>query len=214
MLINLDLTDKRVLIVGGGDVGERKTAKIVEECSKIVVASKDFTDGLKQLREDKRVELVTLDNKKDFKLLANMISNADIVIIATDDHRLNEDITRRTKRKGVLICTVDNPSQSNFSFPAVTSFKGIEVAIHTRGRSPLMSKILRERIEGVITTEDLLQVELQQYARNLVKTKIPKADERKSILYKIAQNEEVERLLKKGLFDEAKVVAKEIIERA
>ncbi len=214
MLIDLNLAGKEVLIVGGGDVSERKASKLVEECSKVIVASKDFTNGLRSLHESSNVELVTLGSKDDIKLLKRLISSAHIVIAATNESKLNKDITRLANKSGVLVCAVDNPLQSDFFFPAVTSFGGIHVAIYTGGKSPAMAKILRERIEGVIKEEDLLQVELQDYVRKLVKSKIYNADARRSILYKIAQDEEVKRLLKKGLFNEAKVVAEKIVERS
>ena len=214
MLTDLNLTNKSVLIIGGGEVAERKATKIIGECSKIIVASKDFTHSLKQFQENKGIELVRIHFKDDYKPLDELINRADIVIVATDDNKKNGYIANRVKRMGRLVCAVDNPTQSDFSFPAVASFGGIQVAIFTGGRSPTMAKILRERIEKLITEDDLHQIELQQYSRKLAKSKISDADTRKSILYKIAKDKEVNRLIKKGLFGEAKIVAEKIIERA
>jgi precorrin-2 dehydrogenase/sirohydrochlorin ferrochelatase len=213
MLIDLNLADKRVLIVGGGEVAERKVEKMVGECPNIIAVSKAFTDGFKRLQDIKNVELITIKKNDDSELLGRLISSIDVVIVATDDLIVNKNIAGLVRRGSALVSLVDNPSQSDFFFPAVTSIGEIQVAINTRGKSPAMAKILIERIKKVITEEDLLQVQLQHYARNLAKLKISDVNVRKNILYKIIQDEKVKQLLKKGFFDEAKIYAKKIIER-
>jgi precorrin-2 dehydrogenase/sirohydrochlorin ferrochelatase len=74
-----------------------------------------------------------------------------------------------------------------------------------------MASVLRKRIEKVITPQDLLQVQLQEYMRGILKGQISDQKARRNLLYKILQNEAVQRLLKQGKFEEAKEMSTEIV---
>jgi precorrin-2 dehydrogenase/sirohydrochlorin ferrochelatase len=213
LLIDLKLEDKTVLIFGGGIVGERKTKRFLQGKSKVVVISKGFSKGLKRLSEQGKVKLIELDIKSDFSSVSSLISNSDVVVAATDDEKLNEYIAKEANKQRVLVSVVDKPSISDFYLPSIARFGEIRIAIGTGGRSPAMSRILRERLEKIITPEDILHVELQHYARKLVKSKISDRRARRKLLYQIIQSPEINRLLKEGDFEEAKNLAKQIIER-
>lgn len=142
MLVDLDISRKTRLIVGGGKVGERKAKRITKECSKLVVASKDFTDDLRRMHRNNEVELVSIDIREDLGSLDSFVSKADIVIAATDDYKINQDVVHSVKKGRALVCVVDNTSQSDFSFPAVSFIRGVQVAVYTGGKSPAMGKIL------------------------------------------------------------------------
>lgn len=212
MLIDLKLEGKTVLIFGGGIVGERKTKRVLQGKSKVIVVSKEFTEGLKQLSEQRKVNLMRLDIKSNLSSVSSLISNSDMVIAATDDEKLNEYIAKEANKQRILVSVVDKPSISDFYLPSIMRFGDIRIAICTGGKSPAMSKILRERLEKIITPEDVLQVELQHYARRLVKSKIPDRRARRDLLYQIIQNPEINHLLKEGDLEGAKNLVKQIIE--
>ena len=75
-----------------------------------------------------------------------------------------------------------------------------------------MARFLRKKLEKTITGEDVLQVELQHYARKLAKIHILDKKTRRSFLYHIIHNSDIKRLLEKGNIEEAKNLAKQIIE--
>jgi precorrin-2 dehydrogenase/sirohydrochlorin ferrochelatase len=212
-LVDLNLVEKKVLLIGGGLVGERRAKKIAKECHNIIVVSNNFTHGLKHMHENKQVNLVLLDVFNNSSLLDRMISRSDIVLAVTDNHTLNRDISDRAKKGGALVYTSDDHSHSDFSFPSISTFRNIQVAVYTGGRSPIMSKILNKKIKKIIKENDLLQIDLQAYARNILKSKNLDNKSRRKILYKIVQDAKVGRLLKNGFFDEAKIIANEIIKR-
>jgi len=213
MLVDLNLAGREVLVVGGGSVGERKVCKFLSEGCSIVVGSKDFTDSLKRLGEEGKVKLVEVDAGSDPALLERLVSRADIVVAATDDRKTNEEIANQTKNSDALVCVVDSPSDSDFSLAATTNVGGIQIAIYTKGKSPAMARLLRERIEKTITKQDLLQVELQSYARSIAKARISDQKLRKDVVYQILYDSEVNILLEKGLFREAKAHVERIIDQ-
>jgi precorrin-2 dehydrogenase/sirohydrochlorin ferrochelatase len=111
-----------------------------------------------------------------------------------------------------MVYVVDNPSMSDFILPAIAKVGEVIIAISTSGKSPAMAKVLRQRVERMITQEDLLQIKLQNHAREILKQRIPEQKDRKKILYKILKDNQVKKLLKEEKFDEAQEVARRIIE--
>ena len=213
MLIDLKLAGKTVLIFGGGKIGEKKARKFLQANSMVVVVSKSFTDDLKRLGQQGKLKLVEAEVKVDSPSITSLISKSDLVIAATDNPKLNEDIVKEARKRGVLVCAVDMPSINDFYLPAIAQIGEIQIAVSTGGKSPAMARILRKRVEELITKEDALQVELQHYARKLAKSHIPDEKARKSALYQIIQNSDVKRLLKEDNLKEAEALAKQIIEK-
>ena len=94
-----------------------------------------------------------------------------------------------------------------------TSFNigDIEISIFTNGKSPLMARQLRKKIQSIITEEDILEIELQDYSRSLLKEIIPDQKERRKYLYEIFEDENIQELIKTREIDKAKAVINELI---
>jgi precorrin-2 dehydrogenase/sirohydrochlorin ferrochelatase len=76
-----------------------------------------------------------------------------------------------------------------------------------------MAKTLRKRIERLITKEDLLHIELQEYLRAILKREISEQKFRKKILYEVLEDKGINELLKRAKMDKAKKEALTILER-
>lgn len=213
MLVNLNLSNREILVVGGGNVGERMALKFVGEGCNVVVGSINFTEGLKRSKKNDKLKLVQLNSNSDRDQLGSLVSSADIVIAATDESNLNQEIIAKAKGKGALVCVVDDPSNSDFSPVAITNVGGIQIAVYTAGKSPAVAKMLRERVEKTITQLDVLQVELLHYARGLAKARILDSKTREALMYQILRDEEINAILKKGLLEEAKSLVQKFIEQ-
>ena len=57
--------------------------------------------------------------------------------------------------------------------PAVARIGDVKIAVSTSGKSPAVAKLLRERIEKMVTAEDLLEIQLQSHVRSILKEQIP-----------------------------------------
>jgi precorrin-2 dehydrogenase/sirohydrochlorin ferrochelatase len=187
--------------------------KLLERGARITVVSRRFTEDLLELRNRGKIELVEADLDEAASVIPDYISGAGVVITAMDSPKLNARIAQAARDEGVLVCAVDMPALSDFYFPAVASMGSIRVGICTDGKSPLMSKLLRERIEGVLTKEDSLQVELQHYVRGLAKERVHESELRREILYEIAGDPKIKRLLLEDKLEEAKKLAQKTVER-
>lgn len=210
MLIDMKVSGKRVLVVGGGKVGERKIMALLREGAEVTVASKRFNERLTSLGKRGKIELKRI-GKSTSSQIKRLLSRSDLAIAATDDEDLNYRLAETARISKIPICVVDNPEICDFYFPATTDFGNLKIAVSTGGKSPAMAGILRRRLERSITNEDVLQVELQSYAKGLLRSRDVDSSARKEILYSIIKDRKVSSLLRRGRLEKAKKIARGII---
>jgi len=212
VLVNLNLSDKEVLVPGGGNVCERRSLNFLREGCNVVAGSIDFTKGLRQSNRNDRRKLVQLDASSEPDKLDKLVASADIVVASTNEYTLNQEIIAKAKENRALVCVVDNPPNSDFSPIAITNVLGIQITVYTAGKSPAIARMLRERVEKTITQQDILQVELLHYAKGPAKTRISNSKVRQALMYRILEDEEINAMWKKGSLEEARRLVKEVIE--
>jgi len=138
----IDLRDQKVVIIGGGSVGERKAA-LFGRYAKTVVVSFEFTERLMELED---IELITMDEKLDDDEFAEMIDDAFLVIPATDDLAYNEHLSDIASRHGVLVNRVDD--LGDVIIPSVIARGDIVIGISTLAHSPALSRYIRGADRG------------------------------------------------------------------
>ncbi|MCK5627483.1 bifunctional precorrin-2 dehydrogenase/sirohydrochlorin ferrochelatase [Candidatus Bathyarchaeota archaeon] len=212
MLIEMKVANKQVIVVGGGEVGERKVQALLREGAKVTVASKDFTDYLSNLGKSNKINLKKIE-KEPLSQIVGTLTDFDIIIAATDDEEMNIALSKQARSSKIPICVVDHPDICDFYFPATTDFGNLKIAVSTGGKSPAMASVLRKRLEKYVTKEDVLQVELQDYARKILRLKIKSSSQRKKILYEIMEDNQVSTFIKEDKLEEAKKIAEEIINK-
>jgi precorrin-2 dehydrogenase/sirohydrochlorin ferrochelatase len=214
LLVDLNINGKYVVVVGGGSESYRKTQSFVEAGSKILVVSKTFSLGIKKLHKIGKLELLQAEVKDSEAFVKNLNPKPDLLVAVTNDHELNAQLIKHAKSAGCMVYSVDDPSISDFILPALAKVGEVRIAISTTGKSPAMARVLRQRIEKMITEEDLLQIKLQNRLRANLKRRISDQKVRRQILYKTLKNDEVNRLLKEGKFDGALETAMKILENS
>jgi precorrin-2 dehydrogenase/sirohydrochlorin ferrochelatase len=139
--IFLDIKGRNCLVVGGGDVGTRKVEMLLECGASVTVVSIDATETLKRLSEAQRITLV---------IRAYRSSDQDsmfLIIGATNDERLNEQLSMDAEERNLLCNIADRPAACNFILPAIIQQGDLVVAISTSGKSPAFAKKLRKDLE-------------------------------------------------------------------
>lgn len=213
MLIDVPVSRSKILVVGGGAVAERKVRKLLQECPHVVVVSKEFTKGLKTLGEQGKVRLVIADAAAGGKLVDRAVANSDIVVVATSDPKVNGSIAAGARRAGLLVNAADNPSSSDFNFPASAAVGNVRIAVSTGGSSPAMAKMLCRRLGRQVSKTDQRQVKLQGDIRKFTTRMLPDSASRKRALYAVVRDESVRGLLERGRFGDARKLARQIIAR-
>jgi precorrin-2 dehydrogenase/sirohydrochlorin ferrochelatase len=210
MLIDIQIDNRKVLVIGGGRLAERKVKNLLPFGPTITVISKTFTPFLKTLQSNGKIHLIEGDPLINDKLFEK-INGASLVYAATNNRELNNLVSSKAIENNILVCAIDMPDICYFFTPATLRKGSIRVGICTDGKSPLMSKVLKKRFNDLLTYEDVLHVELQHYLREKAKNLIEGIDQRRDILYKIYNDEEIRLLLKQNQLEVAKKQAEKLL---
>ncbi len=138
--VNLDVKNKVCLVVGGGRVGARKAATLLECGAVTRVISPRFSPDFAAL-EEQGADLI----KKGYS--SEDLSGVFLVIGATDNRDLNSRISDDAREKNILCNIVDQAEKSSFILPSTVRRGDLVIAISTAGKSPALAKVLRERLE-------------------------------------------------------------------
>jgi precorrin-2 dehydrogenase/sirohydrochlorin ferrochelatase len=139
--IGLDISGRRCLVIGGGEVGERKVERLLECGARVTVVGRDLTPALAGLRKKGAIDHIPDDYERKH------LREAFLVIGATDDHNVNGRIFRDARKQGVLANIVDDPERCDFVLPALCRQGELVITVATEGKSPALAKKLRQDLE-------------------------------------------------------------------
>lgn len=190
----------KVFILGTGEVATRRANKFLNHGAIVKLAGNSINEELSK----NGAELYSTDDVDD------LVDWSDLVVIASGDRKLSDYVADISKDK--LVNRADFPDNGDIIVPTSFNIGDIEISIFTNGKSPLMAKQLRKRIQSIITEDDILEIELQGYSRSLLKEYVSNQKDRRDYLYEIFENEEIQELIKSRKIDEAKSVIFELIQ--
>jgi precorrin-2 dehydrogenase / sirohydrochlorin ferrochelatase len=136
----LRLDGKKVVIVGGGKVAERKVRGLIGTGAVIVVVSPEATDEIHRLSRDGKI----VWKQKFFS--ASDLSDAFMIFAATNDPEINQSISISTGSHQ-LVTIADDPDKSNFHVPAHFRRGQLSIAVSTGGASPTLASEIRHQLE-------------------------------------------------------------------
>lgn len=192
------MDNKKIIVLGAGKEAQKRIQSLLKHDCKILVISDRFSKPVESIIKKNKISFRKF-KIKDTSFLKT--EKPDMVITTTNDKRINEKIILQAKKNKILAYSSDNPEKSDFSNPSVIDLQDIiQIAIFTGGKSPSMSKRIKEQIEKsvkkTITYEELEQVKVQQIARNLAKEKISTQSQRRAFLDSILADKEIKQLIK------------------
>jgi precorrin-2 dehydrogenase/sirohydrochlorin ferrochelatase len=203
--VYLNLKGRLVVVIGGGEVAERKIESLLNSDASVLVISPKVTPRILSLSEQKKIEI------RQRSYVPGDCSGASLVFSATDDPEINRSVYQEATALGVFINTADQPDRCSFIMPAVVRRGNIGVAISTNGTSPALAAILRRKISGLIGPEYARLSELLSRLRPEIRSKVHMAEQRKELHYRIIDSEIVS-LLKLNDRARAEQRLREIIE--
>ena len=213
MIVDLNLQDKKIIIIGGGNEAQKRINSMIKQGCSITVISDSVNSQINKLAKAKKI---TLKKQKitNTKFLSEFKPN--LVITTTNDKKMNQKIINDAKKKKIIAYSSDNPEDSDFSNPAIIDFESmIQIAIFTGGKSPAMSKKIKDRSEKlfkkIITKEDIAQIKIQKIARKIAKETIPTQEQRRECLRSIMSDNEIDQLIKDGQIKKAEKRASTIL---
>ncbi len=181
-----------VFILGTGEVATRRANRFLDHGANVKLAGNNLSREL----EDKGAELYSVRDVDE------LVEWADFVVVASGDEELSDYVSQKACSK--LLNRADFPEKGNVLVPSSFKIGEIEISIFTNGKSPLMARQLRKKIQSIIDEGDILEIELQDYARSKLKESVENQNERKKILYGIFEDDKINELIKDNHIDEAK----------
>lgn len=145
--IFIDLSEKKIVVIGGGAIASRRINTLLSFSEKIVAAAPEITPELQELHRQGRIEWLQESYSR------NQIQEADIVIAATNqpkvNHQVKEDCQRIEKETGrqILVGVIDDRDLCDFYFPSIVQNEDVVIGINSGGKSPAFTKKIRKRIE-------------------------------------------------------------------
>ncbi len=171
-----NLRGKRVLVVGGGSVAERKVTALRKSGADIEVGAPHISRQLAAW-----VATGSIRNRQA-EYVDDWLDGVWLVIAATRDRALNRQIAAAAERRRVFVNVVDDAELSSFQVPAVVDRSPLMIAVSTAGAAPVLARLIRERIESLLDTSLGPLAALAARYRQRIRAQFPDLTLRRSFL--------------------------------
>lgn len=191
----INLKNKKICMVGAGEVSLRKAKKFLEYEANLIVVSTEFKQEFYELQElyHDKIRLIKDEFREEY------IYNALLVEVATNNYFLNKEISKLCDKKNILCNVVDNKEQCDVIIPSTFKRGDLIISISTLGNSPSFCSRVRKELEDKYddSTEEFIR--LLGQGRELVLDKIKDKSEKKHLLNSMAymEIEELKQLIMK-----------------
>lgn len=177
------LRDRDCLLVGGGDVAERKARLLLDAGARLTVNALDFVPQFQVWADANMLTLV----QGEFN--PALLDNCWLAIAATDNEAVNQRVSASAEERRIFCNVVDAPQQASFIMPSIIDRSPLMVAVSSGGTSPVLARLLREKLESVLP---LHLGQLAHYAgqlRSRVKKQFATVGERRRFWEKLFVND-------------------------
>ena len=182
----LDIRGRLCVVVGGGNVAQRKVQALLAAGARVRLISPGLTGGLAGLAATESIEW------RNRKFREDDLEGALLVFAATDDRRIQQLICSRAARNGQLVNVADDPGRCNFHVPAFFQRGSLTIAVSTGGASPAVAAMIRNKLAGEFGAEYEVLLDIMAMIRQRLRDGDDSQVERKKIYKKILHDDIVE----------------------
>ncbi|AGN86065.1 siroheme synthase CysG [Enterobacter sp. R4-368] len=138
------LRDRQCLLVGGGDVAERKARLLMDAGARLTVNALTFVPQFTVWAEEGMLTLV------EGEFSETLLDACWLAIAATDDEVVNQRVSDAAEQRRIFCNVVDAPKQASFIMPSIIDRSPLMVAVSSGGTSPVLARLLREKLESLL----------------------------------------------------------------
>ncbi len=138
------LQGRRCLLVGAGDVAERKARLLLEAGAELLVGALDFSPAFRQWAQQETITL--LPGAFD----QHWLTGCWLVVAATSDVAVNQQVAEAAEKQQIFCNLVDAPQQASAIMPSIIDRSPLMVAVSSGGRAPVLARLLREKLEAML----------------------------------------------------------------
>lgn len=139
--VSLNIESRRCVVIGGGTIAERKVVVLLQAKADVLVVSPELTSKLQELAAGNLIEHIAANYESRY------LDKAFLIIAATNNQTVNKEIFEEAQQRGILVNVVDDPVLCTFFAPAVVRRGDLTISISTAGKSPSLSRRIREELE-------------------------------------------------------------------
>ena len=198
--MNVDLSGRLVIIIGGGVVAERKVRGILALDAEVAVRviAPAMTNVLRELADSGQIEW------REERYAGGMLEGAFLVYAATDSLSVNAEIAAEAKRLGLLVNVIDDPNASSFQLPATLRRGDFLLTVSTGGGSPALSRAIRMEMEQLYPPAFGLWLERVALLRSELQEALPSSRER-TLFWRMALRPHLLDMIRNGELEKAEV---------
>jgi uroporphyrin-III C-methyltransferase/precorrin-2 dehydrogenase/sirohydrochlorin ferrochelatase len=169
--IFMNIEKQPCLIVGGGQVAARKAFLLKRARAQITVVSPALCHELQELADSGEIEHIAGSFSEE------QVTRQMVIIAATDNPAVNKKVSEVARSRGIPVNVVDAPELSSFITPSIVDRSPVQIAISTGGSSPVLSRLLRGKLETMIPSAYGRLASMVETFRDQVKAKFSTSDE-------------------------------------
>lgn len=171
--VNLELEKFDIVIIGGGKVAYRKCQNFIRFNKAVKVVAPQFIQEFYGL---KNIELIQDVYQEKY------IEDCHIVVAATNNSKINQEIGEYCHRHKKLVNVVDNLLLSNYTVPSFVKRGDLVLSVSTGGKSPALSRKIKQDLEGKYDETYAEYVDLLGEMRQMVISNYQDSDMRKRLI--------------------------------
>ena len=200
--VYVQLHQQPCVVIGGGKIAEGKVEGLLAVEAKVTVVSPELTPRLHDLAKEKQINYIARVYQP------GDLTGAFMVICATDQVDINQQVWQEANSNHQLVNVVDDTPRCNFIAPSILRKGDLTIAISTSGKAPALAVRLKERFQQEIGPEYGRFLELAGALREPLARHIPDFETRKALWYELVDSEILD-----ALAHGDEISAREIISR-
>ncbi len=202
-----EIKDKPCIVVGAGGIAARKADLLFKAGAKVTVISPILGQEMTRFKEQSKILWV----KRTYS--EGDLADAVLVIAATSDKKVNEQVSAEASALKIPCNVVDNQDLCSFIMPSIINRDPVQIAVSTGGTSPVLARLIRTNLESCTPSAYGKLASLVDNYRNDVKSTFPKVEERRKFWESILEGPVAEHVFA-GRNDEARNLLEKLISEA
>lgn len=162
--IFLDLKGRSCVVIGGGEVAERKVKGLVDAGAEVTIISPDITLQLAVWVEEAKIR----HEPRHYR--PGDLREYELAFVATDDGSVNSAVLDEARKSKVWVNAADDPAHCDFILPSVLRRGDLVVAVASGGTSPGLSRAVREELEDYFTDDYAVLLQVAAEVRQQLKS--------------------------------------------
>ena len=161
-----DLNKRPCLVVGGGDIAFRKARMLLKAGARVHVVSPELNDSFQAVLVNGDINYVSEVFSEE------QLDGMFLAIAATDNKAVNGHVYECANRRQILVNVVDDTKKCSFILPSIIDRSPLIVAVSSSGKSPVLARLIREKLEGVLPQHLGKMAQISGDFRERLKTKV------------------------------------------